>query len=228
MEALSLDCHNIDILGDILLSVGMVLADLGAKIKDALGKLQHTTVIDEEALDLVLKDICAALMHADVNIKIVMKIRNNIKKLCDLEELAAGTNKRKMIEQAVFDQLVLTVSGDREAYKLQKGKRGANVIMFVGLQGSGKTTTCTKYCYHYQKRGWKTALVCADTFRAGAFDQLKQNAMKIKVPFYGSYTEVCNCYTELMSLRFERIDSTSALEIESVCCHCEAATIPLF
>jgi flagellar biosynthesis GTPase FlhF len=48
------------------------------------------------------------------------------------------------------------------------------VIMFVGLQGSGKTTTCTKYAYYYQRKGWKTCLVCADTFRAGAFDQLKQ------------------------------------------------------
>lgn len=41
----------------------------------------------------------------------------------------------------------------------------------------------------YQRKGWKTALVCADTFRAGAFDQLKQNATKAKIPFYGSYSE---------------------------------------
>nr|GMD19665.1 signal recognition particle 54 kDa protein 2 [Ipomoea batatas] len=61
--------------------------------------------------------------------------------------------------------------------------------MFVGLQGSGKTTTCTKYAYYHQRKGWKPALVCADTFRAGAFDQLKQNATKAKIPFYGSYTE---------------------------------------
>ncbi|CAH9142299.1 unnamed protein product [Cuscuta epithymum] len=64
------------------------------------------------------------------------------------------------------------------------------VVMFVGLQGSGKTTTCTKYAYYHQKKGWKPALVCADTFRAGAFDQLKQNATKAnKIPFHGSYTE---------------------------------------
>merc|ERR1719319_1436989 len=60
----------------------------------------------------------------------------------------------------------------------------------VGLQGSGKTTTCTKLAYHYQKKGWKACLVCADTFRAGAYDQLKQNATKAGIPFYGSYTEV--------------------------------------
>lgn len=61
--------------------------------------------------------------------------------------------------------------------------------MFVGLQGSGKTTTCTKYALYYKKQGWRVALVCADTFRAGAFDQLKQNATKAGIPFFGSYTE---------------------------------------
>lgn len=55
------------------------------------------------------------------------------------------------------------------------------------IPGSGKTTTCTKYAYYHQKKGWKPALVCADTFRAGAFDQLKQNATKAKIPFYGRY-----------------------------------------
>jgi signal recognition particle subunit SRP54 len=68
-------------------------------------------------------------------------------------------------------------------------KKKPNVIMFVGLQGAGKTTTCTKYAHMYKRKGWKTGLVCADTFRAGAFDQLKQNATKAKIPFYGSYTE---------------------------------------
>jgi signal recognition particle subunit SRP54 len=59
--------------------------------------------------------------------------------------------------------------------------------MFVGLQGSGKTTTCSKVAHYYKKKGWRVGMVCADTFRAGAFDQLKQNAAKIRVPFYGSY-----------------------------------------
>lgn len=62
--------------------------------------------------------------------------------------------------------------------------------MFVGLQGSGKTTTCTKLAHYYKRRSWRTGLVCADTFRAGAFDQLKQNAAKARIPFYGSYTEI--------------------------------------
>ena len=61
--------------------------------------------------------------------------------------------------------------------------------MAVGLQGNGKTTTCTKLAVHYQKRGFKSAIVCADTFRAGAFDQTRQSATKAKVAYFGSYTE---------------------------------------
>lgn len=89
--------------------------------------------------------------------------------------------------QAVFDELVKLVDPHNEPFKPKKGR--ANVIMFVGLQGSGKTTSCTKLARYYQARGFKSCLVCADTFRAGAFDQLKQNATKAKIPYYGSYTE---------------------------------------
>merc|ERR1711934_1115485 len=100
---------------------------------------------------------------------------------------AQGLNKRVIIQQAVFQELVKLVDPGIEAYKPKKGK--PNIIMFVGLQGSGKTTTCTKLAYHYKKKNWKSCLVCADTFRAGAYDQLKQNATKAGIPFYGSYTE---------------------------------------
>lgn len=79
------------------------------------------------------------------------------------------------------------VEGKKEAFVPVKGK--SNVIMFVGLQGSGKTTSCTKLSHYYSRKGWKVGLVCGDTFRAGAFDQLKQNAGKAKIPFFGSYGE---------------------------------------
>lgn len=72
-------------------------------------------------------------------------------------------------------------------FQPQKGH--TSVIMLVGLQGSGKTTSCTKLAHYYSRKGFKVGLVCGDTFRAGAFDQLKQNALKAKIPFYGSYGE---------------------------------------
>jgi len=138
-------------------------------------------------LDDVLKEIAAALLQADVNVKLVSELRGNVKKRVLLESDAGGLNKRKLIQKAVIEELVRLVSSDKKPYKLEKGK--CNVIMFVGLQGSGKTTTCTKYAHFYNRKGWKTALVCCDTFRAGAFDQLKQNAAKVRIPFYGDYNE---------------------------------------
>jgi signal recognition particle subunit SRP54 len=66
--------------------------------------------------------------------------------------------------------------------------KGVTLIYSI-FKGNGKTTTCTKLAVHYQKRGFKCCIVCADTFRAGAFDQTRQSATKAKVHFYGSYTE---------------------------------------
>lgn len=133
----------------------------------------------------MLKEICAALLEADVNIRLVKKLRENVRSVIDFDEMAGGLNKRRMIQSAVFKELVKLVDPGVKPYQPIKGR--ANVIMFVGLQGSGKTTTCTKLAYHYQKKNWKSALVCADTFRAGAYDQVKQNATKARIPFYGRY-----------------------------------------
>ncbi|VVC42012.1 Hypothetical protein CINCED_3A000329 [Cinara cedri] len=135
----------------------------------------------------MLKDICAALLEANVNVMLVKKLRENVRNVIDFDEMAGGLNKRRMIQSAVFKELVKLVDPGVKSYQPVKGR--PNIIMFVGLQGSGKTTTCTKLAYYYLKKNWKTCLVCADTFRAGAYDQLKQNATKAQIPFYGSYTE---------------------------------------
>ncbi|KAF7267208.1 signal recognition particle 54k [Rhynchophorus ferrugineus] len=166
----------------------MVLADLGRKITSALQGLSKATIINEEVLNGMLKEICTALLEADVNIKMVKKLRENVRAVIDFDEMAGGLNKRRMIQSAVFKELVKLVDPGVKPYQPIKGR--PNVIMFVGLQGSGKTTTCTKLAYHYQKKNWKSCLVCADTFRAGAYDQVKQNCTKARIPFYGSYTEV--------------------------------------
>jgi signal recognition particle subunit SRP54 len=166
----------------------MVLADLGRKITSALKSLSNATIINEEVLNGMLKEICTALLEADVNIRLVKQLRENVRSVIDFDEMAGGLNKRRMIQSAVFKELVKLIDPGVKAWQPSKGRN--NVIMFVGLQGSGKTTTCTKLAYYYQRKGWKTCLICADTFRAGAFDQLKQNATKARIPFYGSYTEI--------------------------------------
>ena len=165
----------------------MVLAEMGSKIAVALRKMTTATVVDQTVMNEMLSEICKALLQADVNVAQVKKMRESIKNNVDVEALAGGLNKRKMLEQAVCNELCGMLDPGKEPY--QPKKKQPNVIMFVGLQGCGKTTTCTKYAYLYKRKGFKCALVCADTFRAGAFDQLKQNATKAKIPFYGSYTE---------------------------------------
>jgi signal recognition particle subunit SRP54 len=205
----------------------MVLNELGGRITSALASMASAMVIDEAALDACLKDICAALLQADVNVRLVSALRQGVKRRVNVEELASGISRRRVIEKAVFDELCAMLDGgasssvqqdesddddDNRApsssnrrgrqrfapqpsrdvsrlghVSLRKGKPA--VVMFVGLQGSGKTTTCTKFAWWHKKKGWKPALVCADTFRAGAFDQLKQNATKAQIPFYGSYSE---------------------------------------
>jgi signal recognition particle subunit SRP54 len=165
----------------------MVLADLGRRLSSALRNLSNATIINEQVLNEALGEICRALLEADVNVHLVKQLRENVKQAINFEETAVGLNKRRLIQSAVVKELVRLIDPEVKAWQPVKNK--PNIVMFVGLQGSGKTTTCTKYAYHYMRRGWKTALVCADTFRAGAFDQLKQNATKARIPFYGSYTE---------------------------------------
>lgn len=165
----------------------MVLAELGNKINKALKGVISSLTIDEITIDNMIKEITNALIASDVGLKLVLQLKTNIKNRLNLEELPSGINRRRYIEKVVFDELCKLLDPGKEVKKLVKGQ--PNIVMFVGLQGAGKTTTCTKYAAYYQKKGWRTCLICADTFRAGAFDQLKQNATKAKIPFYGSYVE---------------------------------------
>ncbi|RMZ89858.1 hypothetical protein DV736_g2931, partial [Chaetothyriales sp. CBS 134916] len=168
----------------------MVLSDFGGRISAAVSSLMREQNLDEKAFDGMVREICSALLSADVNVKLVSSLRREMQKAVNFKDMPPSTNantKKRLIQQAVFDQLTHLVDPHAEPYKPKKGK--SNVIMFVGLQGAGKTTTCTKLARHYASRGWKACLVCADTFRAGAYDQLKQNATKAKIPYYGSLTQ---------------------------------------
>lgn len=141
----------------------MVLAELGRKITSALRGLNSATIIDQKVLDDLLKEVCTALLEADVNIRLVKQLRENVKSQFNFDEMAGGMNKRRMIQKAVFQELMKLVDPGVKPWQPHKGK--PNIVMFVGLQGSGKTTTVTKLAYYYQKKGWKVCLVCADTFR---------------------------------------------------------------
>lgn len=184
----------------------MVLADLGSRLRGALSSVESGS---EKEVQLLIKNLCTALLESDVNVKLVARLRENIKAKVshDIGADENTANKRKKLQKIVYDELCGLVdsheeppkpkklSGQLGAAKTLRGKKATkvtaelHVIMFIGLQGAGKTTSCTKLALYYKKRGYKIGLVCADTFRAGAFDQLKQNAIKAQIPYYGSYTE---------------------------------------
>ena len=165
----------------------MALSALGASLTAALGKLGKAPSVDEDVLKTCMNDVCRALLDSDVSFALVMRLKKAVEARVKIDDEAAGVNWAKVIEKCVVEELVRMLEPGRAAYKPKRGK--ANVVMFVGLQGAGKTTTVAKFAHYYQSRKWKVAMVCADTFRAGAFDQLKQNATRVRVPFYGSYTE---------------------------------------
>ena len=90
-----------------------------------------------QVLDACLKEITTALLQADVNVKLVMNLRTNVKTRANNADKGAGLNKRKIIEKSVVDELSSMLSSgsdEKQLVDLKKGK--PNVVMFVGLQAS--------------------------------------------------------------------------------------------
>ena len=84
----------------------MVLADLGRKLTTALKSLGNSAVINEEVLQKCLNEVCRALMEADVNIMLVKQLKEGVKAQIDLEDMGSGLNKRRVIQTAVYKELV--------------------------------------------------------------------------------------------------------------------------
>ncbi|CAE6509353.1 unnamed protein product [Rhizoctonia solani] len=161
----------------------MVLTDLGRKINDAFAQLQRAPVVDDKVLDAILKDVCAALLESDVNVKLVATLRQKVKATAKAAfeggaDKGKEANRKGVVQKAVFDELV-------------RKRKDDNVYQGTPLHSPNLCllTLSAKLAVYYQKRGFKTCIVCADTFRAGAFDQTRQSATKAKVAYFGSYTE---------------------------------------
>lgn len=164
-----------------------MLADLGQGINDALKGFFAAKDPGEKALNAAIKQITTALLASNVSPRVVLKLRTRVVERLRPENVPAAANRERLVQTVVFEELCRIVDPGVASHTPEKGKQ--SVVVFVGLQGSGKTTTCCKYALYHKKRGFRVGLVCADTFRAGALDQLSQNAAKIGVPFFGSREE---------------------------------------
>ena len=161
----------------------MVLEKLGSNLYNAIQKLVKAPVVDEAAVKELVKDFQRALLQADVNVALVMELSQNIQKNALEEKLPPGISRREHIIKVINDELTRFVGEKPQELKIVPGKQ--NVLMMVGIQGSGKTTHSAKLARYFQKRGFKVGIICADTFRPGAYSQLKQLSDSINVPFYG-------------------------------------------
>ena len=161
----------------------MVLEKIGSNLYNAIQKLVKAPVVDEAAVKELVKDFQRALLQADVNVALVMELSQNIQKKALEEKLPPGISRREHIIKVIHDELTRFVGENPQELKIVPGKQ--NVLMMVGIQGSGKTTHSAKLARYFQKRGFKVGIICADTFRPGAYNQLKQLADSINVPFYG-------------------------------------------
>jgi signal recognition particle subunit SRP54 len=155
------------------------MENLGSSLRDTLKKLARANRIDEKTLNEVVKDIQRALLSADVNVALVQQLSKRIKERALKEELSGKLNPRQHVINIVYQELVALL-GKPITVPLTR-----HTVILVGLQGSGKTTTTVKLARFFQKKGLKAAVICADTFRPGAYDQLSQLCERIDVAFYG-------------------------------------------
>ena len=161
----------------------MALDRLGSSLTDAIKKIFRSSVVDEAAVKELVRDIQRALLQADVNVQLVLGISKRIEERALKENVPPGISRREHVIKVVYEELTRFVGEKPVALKIESGKK--YILMLVGIQGSGKTTHAAKLARYLQKKGLKPALICADTFRPGAYAQLQQLAARINVPIYG-------------------------------------------
>jgi signal recognition particle subunit SRP54 len=159
------------------------LESLGRSLNDAVKKLLRLAVVDEKAVKELVRDLQRALLQSDVNVNLVFQISQAVEKKSLEERLPPGISRREHVIKVLYEELTRFLGEEPAKLAIEPGRH--HVIMLVGIQGTGKTTAAVKLARFYQKRGMRPAIVCADTYRPGAYQQLKQLADRVNVPVYG-------------------------------------------
>lgn len=157
---------------------------LGKLLSESVRRILRLPIVDEGAVKELVRDLQRALLQADVNVELVLRVSKAVEERALKERLPPGISRREHVIKVLYEELTKMVGEEPARPSLVEGK--ANVLMLVGIQGSGKTTASAKLAKFYKSRGMKVALVCADTYRPGAFEQLRQLADRIGVPVIGS------------------------------------------
>jgi len=153
-------------------------------LQTAIDRLKSAVIVDKKVIKEYLKQIQKTLISSDVNVPLVFELSKKIEERAASEKPQGMLTKKENLIKITYEELVNFI-GTGEKLKIKKGDR----ILLVGIQGSGKTTTAAKLGKYYKKLGFKIGLICADTFRPAAYEQLKQLSEEIDIPFYGDKKE---------------------------------------
>lgn len=158
--------------------------NLSEKLNLVFKKVKGHGKLSEKNIQDALKEVRLALLEADVNYKVVKTLINNIRERAVGKEVLDSLTPGQQVIKIVNQELAELMGGARQ--ELQLTGRTPFVIMLVGLQGSGKTTTSGKLALHLRKQGRNPFLVPADIYRPAAIDQLKKLGAQLNIPVYSS------------------------------------------
>ncbi len=159
-----------------------MLEKLSQGLRGAIEKLTRSSLVDKEVVEETLRELQRALLGSDVDVKLVFDMSDRLRKRAN-EELPKGLSRKEHMIKSVYEELTAVMGIE------PKVNMGKQKILLLGLFGSGKTSTAAKLARFYQKRGLKPALICCDTFRPAAYEQLEQLSRQINASFYGEKGE---------------------------------------
>ena len=152
------------------------------RLESIIHKAKGYGKITEENISEMLREVRIALLEADVNYKVVKEFVNNVKEKALGSEVATSLKPGEVFVKIVNDELVELLGGEAKELNL---KGNPAILMLVGLQGSGKTTTAGKLANFLRKKhAKKPLLVACDVYRPAAIDQLKTIGKELNIPVY--------------------------------------------
>ncbi|MGA8922867.1 MAG: signal recognition particle protein, partial [Candidatus Dormiibacterota bacterium] len=161
---------------------------LGERLTAALKKITGRGVLRPEDVDAGLREVRLALLEADVNFKVVKEFVDRVRRRLQGVEVATGLTAPQQVVKAVHDELVELLGGNSEG--LRYAPAPPTVLMLVGLQGSGKTTTAVKLALVAKREGHKPLLAGLDLHRPAAIEQLRILAGREDIPFHSGTGKV--------------------------------------
>ena len=155
---------------------------LGDRLQNAIHKIKGYGKITESNISDMMREIRLALLEADVNYKVVKEFTNTVKEKALGEEVQKSIKPGDMFVKIVKDELTELLGGEQAPFNLSGNPA---ILMLVGLQGSGKTTTIGKLANYLRKNyKKKPLLVACDVYRPAAIDQLKQIGKQLNIEVY--------------------------------------------